>query len=119
MPWGDRTGPWGRGAKTGGGYGYCSGFNGPGWANPANPGGGRWVNMSREDLANIPVYGGWGFGRGFGWGRGFGRGRGWGRGWFGRGFGWGRFFWWNQYINQSQSPNESVGGSNYTQDSQK
>lgn len=58
MPWGDRTGPIGIGPMTGRGAGYCAGFGGPGYTNPAP-----------------------GFGRGLG--RGFGRGR--GRG-FGRGF---------------------------------
>ncbi len=62
MPWGDRTGPRGRGPMTGRGAGYCAGYDMPGYANPI---------------------GGRGFGRGFG--RGWGRGRG-----FGRGFGWGR-----------------------------
>jgi hypothetical protein len=61
MPWGDRTGPWGMGPRTGWGMGYCSGYDMPGYANPYNPGGGRWG------------------GRGRGWGRGFGRGRGYGR----------------------------------------
>lgn len=62
MPWGDRTGPWGRGPRTGWGFGYCSGYDVPGYANPYNPGGGRW--------------GGRGGGRGWGRGRGFGRMRG-------------------------------------------
>ncbi len=75
MPWGDRTGPWGEGPRTGRGAGYCSGYPVPGSANPDVPGRGR----------------GYGYGRGRGWGggRGHGRGRGWGRG-FGRGRGWGR-----------------------------
>jgi len=41
--------------------GYCSGYSMPGYANPYNPGGGRWAHGGR------------------GWGRGFGRGRGRGR----------------------------------------
>lgn len=61
MPWGDRTGPWGMGPRTGWGLGYCSGCDMPGFANPYNPGGGRWGS------------------RGRGWDRGFGRGRGFGR----------------------------------------
>jgi len=67
MPWGDRTGPWGRGPMTGRAAGYCAGFPVPGFMNP------------------LPGRFGWdrGFGRGFG----FGRGRG-----FGRGFGWRRFY---------------------------
>lgn len=67
MPWGDRTGPWGLGPRTGRGLGYCSGYSVPGNANPGNFGGGRWGGMGR----------GWGRGRGFGRGRGMGFGRGW------------------------------------------
>ena len=61
MPGGDRTGPIGKGPRTGRALGYCTGHNAPGYAFP-------------------------GFGRGFGrgWNRGFGRGY-WGRG---RGFWW-------------------------------
>ena len=33
MPGGDRTGPAGRGPRTGRGAGYCSGFDAPGFAN--------------------------------------------------------------------------------------
>ncbi len=62
MPAGDRTGPLGLGPRTGRGMGYCSGYDMPGYANPANVGFGR----------------GAGFGRGFGRGRAlFGRGRFW------------------------------------------
>lgn len=53
MPWGDRTGPMGRGQMTGRRAGFCAGFDGPGFANP---------------------------GVGFGGGRGMGRGRGFWRG---------------------------------------
>jgi len=67
MPWGDRTGPWGYGPRTGRGMGFCSGYSAPGYMNPCNPGGGRWGGMGR----------GWGRGRGFGRGRGMGLGRGW------------------------------------------
>ncbi len=66
MPRGDRTGPWGRGPRTGRAAGYCAGFKAPGYMNP------------------IPGRNYWGRGRGFGRGRGRGFGRGWGRG---RGFG--------------------------------
>jgi hypothetical protein len=52
MPWGDRTGPEGRGSMTGRRMGYCAGYDAPGYANPSP-----------------------GFGRGPGRGRGFGRGR--------------------------------------------
>ena len=53
MPGGDRTGPLGRGARTGRAAGYCSGYPHPGYANPYPPRFGR------------------GFGRGRGWGRGY------------------------------------------------
>lgn len=59
MPSGDRTGPWGRGAGTGRGLGYCSGYPGPGYMAPG-PGFG--------------FGGGYGLGRGRAFGRGFGRG---------------------------------------------
>lgn len=55
MPGGDRTGPVGFGPMSGRGFGFCAGFNRPGFLAP--------------------------FGR-FGYGRGFGRG--FGRGWFWR-----------------------------------
>jgi len=63
MPAGDRTGPLGAGPRTGGRFGYCSGYPRPGYM---GPGSGR------------------GFGRGLGRGLGLGRGRGFG---FGRGRG--------------------------------
>ncbi len=66
MPGGDRTGPLGRGPMTGRAAGRCSGFSGPGYANP-----------------DVPRYG-----RGFGFGRGRGRG-------FGRGF-WGRRYYYDE-----------------------
>jgi hypothetical protein len=70
MPGGDRTGPLGQGSRTGRAAGYCSGYPGPGYANPSVPG----------------------YGRGFGFGRG--RGRGFGRGFWGRGRGfWGRGYY--------------------------
>jgi hypothetical protein len=56
MPFGDRTGPFGLGPRTGRAMGYCAGFPGPGSMNP------------------IPGRGWFEFGRGFGC---FGRGRGW------------------------------------------
>lgn len=58
MPGGDRTGPLGRGARTGRGLGYCSGYDDGGFFF------GRGRALSR----------GRGFGRGMGTGRGFGRG---------------------------------------------
>jgi hypothetical protein len=59
MPKGDRTGPSGQGPGTGRAFGYCYGFDSPGYTK----GPGR------------------GMGMGFGFGRGMGRGRGFGRGW--------------------------------------
>jgi len=60
MPGGDRTGPLGRGPRTGRGFGFCSGYQAPGYT----AGGG---------------YAGWG--AGFGRGRGFWCRGGGGRGW--------------------------------------
>lgn len=77
MPAGDRTGPMGQGPRTGRAAGFCSGYDSPGYTNPA-PGRGR----------------GW-FGRG-GWGGG---GRGW-RHWFyatGRPR-WARWGWWGSMV---------------------
>lgn len=59
MPGGDRTGPVGQGPVTGRGFGYCSGFDSPGFTR----GSGR------------------GMGRGFAYGYGRGMGRGFHRGW--------------------------------------
>ena len=36
MPRGDRTGPTGRGPRTGRGLGYCTGNDSPGYSNPSN-----------------------------------------------------------------------------------
>jgi len=69
MPGGDRTGPEGRGSRTGRAAGYCAGYPVPGYATPSVPG----------------------YGRGFGYGRD--RGRGFGRGYWGRG----RGFWRRDY----------------------
>jgi len=68
MPYGDKTGPEGRGPRTGRGLGYCSDRNAPGYT-------------STEPRM--------GQGRGFGRGAGFRRGAGFGRG---RGIGFGRRF---------------------------
>ena len=76
MPWGDRTGPFGAGPRTGRGLGYCSGNTVPGY-----------------------MVGGPGLGLGRGWGRGYGRG--WGRGWHGRGWGRGFFGWSAPYYPQA------------------
>ncbi len=73
MPWGDGTGPWGLGPRTGRGFGYCAGYPHPGFVVPF-PRGGRW----------------------FWWGRGFwGRGRGWR--WFWRFFYWSPFYRYPMY----------------------
>ena len=74
MPGGDRTGPWGAGATSGRGAGYCTGNNVPGYANPGGIGFGR--------------RGGFGYGRGFGGGFGGGFGRGRRNRFWNRGFGW-------------------------------
>ncbi len=65
MPYGDRTGPEGKGPRTGRGLGYCSDRNAPGYTADAAP---RGMGYGR------------GPGRGFGRGRGAGYGRGRGRG---------------------------------------
>jgi len=83
MPRGDRTGPEGMGPMTGRGMGYCSGYDTPGFANPAGAGFGR-------GMARGWGRGGGGFGRGMAWGRGMGRG--WGRG--GGGYGRGGYGYW-------------------------
>jgi len=81
MPGGDRTGPEGRGSRTGRGAGYCSGYHMPGYAN-----------------SDIPR-----FGRGFGFGRGMGRG--FGRGFWGRGRGfWHRGYYPESYYEQTPRP---------------
>jgi len=59
MPQGDRTGPMGQGPMTGRTFGFCSGYDTPGFTKGFGGGMGR----------------GFGFGRGMGRGRGFGRGR--------------------------------------------
>ncbi|MCJ7607959.1 MAG: DUF5320 domain-containing protein [Thermoplasmata archaeon] len=63
MPGGDRTGPWGRGSRTGRALGYCAGNEVPGYTRPEG--------------ARLPMraFGG-GRGQGFGCGMGFRRGRG-------------------------------------------
>ena len=62
MPGGDRTGPEGYGPRSGRGFGYCSGYDSPGYTKGV-PRGGRGF--------------GGGFGRGYGWGRGRGYGYRW------------------------------------------
>ena len=54
MPQGDRTGPEGRGPRTGRAMGYCAGNDRPGYAEPGFRGRGFGRGMGR------------GFGRGFG-----------------------------------------------------
>lgn len=65
MPWGDRTGPAGRGPMTGRGLGYCAGYDMPGYMNPAG-GFGRGTARGRgrgwrhrHYAAAMP---GWGYG---------------------------------------------------------
>ena len=53
MPQGDRTGPEGRGSRTGRGLGYCSGYDSPGFA--------RGMPADRRGFGR-------GLGRGFGYG---------------------------------------------------
>lgn len=67
MPSGDRTGPAGMGPRTGRAFGYCSGFDTPGYHKGAGGGFGRGMGNGR------------GMGRGMGRGRGF-RAAGWGPG---------------------------------------
>ena len=57
MPYGDRTGPEGKGPRTGRGMGYCGGYDSPGYTR-GTP---RGMGYSRGA--------GRGFGRGFGWNR--------------------------------------------------
>jgi len=47
MPWGDGTGPWGLGPRTGRGAGFCAGFPVPGFLNRFvfPPFGGRWFGF--------------------------------------------------------------------------
>lgn len=46
MPWGDRTGPSGRGPLTGRGVGFCTGFRTPGYMN-VRTGRGMWFGRRR------------------------------------------------------------------------
>ena len=79
MPRGDGTGPWGQGAMTGRGAGFCGGFQMPGHANPVVGTGPGWAGRR----------GGGGRGRGFVAGRG---GRGWRHRFWETGLpGWARF----------------------------
>lgn len=74
MPRGDRTGPNGMGPMTGRGFGYCSGYDAPGFANAPGPGRGM----------------AWGGGRGMGRGMAWGHGPAYGRAFGGRGMAWNR-----------------------------
>jgi len=62
MPGGDRTGPWGRGARTGRAMGLCAGYPDSGCMSPGGYGGRRFFGR------------GYGRGMGRGYARGFGRG---------------------------------------------
>lgn len=64
MPGGDRTGPMGQGPGTGRAFGYCEGFDSPGFKKGVGGGMGRGFGHGRGM--------GMGRGRGFGHGRGFG-----------------------------------------------
>jgi len=57
MPYGNRTGPEGKGPKTGRGLGYCGGYDSPGYTRGTPRGMGYGRGAGR------------GFGRGFGWNR--------------------------------------------------
>ena len=69
MPRGDRRGPEGFGPMSGRGYGYCAGYDAPGYAAPAP---GRGMGRGGRGRA-------WGYGGGYG--AGYGRGMAWRRGW--------------------------------------
>lgn len=61
MPYGDRTGPSGMGPLTGRGFGYCSGFDHPGYAVGSGRAFGRGMGRGFNR----------GFGRGFGFRAGY------------------------------------------------
>jgi hypothetical protein len=87
MPGGDRTGPMGQGPGTGGAFGYCYGFDSPGYIRGSGRGMGRRYGSAGglgRRLGN-----GRGMGRGLGPGVEAGRGLGLGRG-MGRDIGYGR-----------------------------
>ncbi|MBN1267881.1 MAG: DUF5320 domain-containing protein [Anaerolineales bacterium] len=74
MPAGDRTGPYGEGARTGRSAGYCSGYNQPGYAN-VFPGRGMGAGWGRGRGGDRRPGRGAGFGRrgpGSAWGPGYG-----------------------------------------------
>jgi len=48
MPRGDRTGPSGRGSKTGRGLGYCTGYSSPGYTKGRPRGGGGFGHGARR-----------------------------------------------------------------------
>jgi len=97
MPFGDGTGPAGRGLMTGRAAGFCAGYPVPGYMNPiagrAGYYGGAFGPYGAYGAGYEVPYAGWGnpwLRRGFGFGRGFGRGRVWGRG---RGRGRSGYWW--------------------------
>ena len=58
MPKGDRTGPMGRGAKSGRAAGFCAGYNKPGYANSVTFGVARMgMGRMRNDWAGRPAGG--------------------------------------------------------------
>ena len=89
MPGGDRRGPEGFGPMSGRGYGYCAGYEAPGYAASA-PGRGIGRGMGRGGRGRARGYGGGydpGYGRGLAWRRG------WGSGQFGGPGPWGSGAW--------------------------
>lgn len=64
MPFGDRTGPWGFGPRTGRGLGFCNGFPVPGFLNRAfgfGFGRGRGRGLGRWPMFGNWAPGWWGF----------------------------------------------------------
>jgi len=75
MPRGDRTGPAGMGPMSGRGFGYCAGYNAPGYVSAAGPGRGMaWGYGGARGRGGYGLGMAWGRGRGFagpasyGWG---------------------------------------------------
>jgi hypothetical protein len=61
MPGGDRTGPRGEGSRTGRGAGFCSGYDSPGYMNPA-AGYGRGIRFGMGGMMGGRMGGGRGRG---------------------------------------------------------
>ena len=64
MPARDRSGPLGMGPMTGGGRGYCAGYDAPGWADPGpgrrffGRGGGGWAWRHQYYATGLPRWAG-------------------------------------------------------------